>query len=91
MHRCGHLILHWDGGRGGGKDHIEKIDFQELIFAVVNWPNSELYGAIVFIMRYFGLSATNQLAKVSLISGCGFLWIFIQNIKFYGVKLVIMG
>ena len=25
------------------KDHIEKIDFQELIFAVVNWPNSELY------------------------------------------------
>jgi len=24
-------------------DHIEKIDFQELIFAVVNWPNSEFY------------------------------------------------
>jgi len=23
------------------KDNIEKIDFQELIFAVVNWPNSE--------------------------------------------------
>ena len=29
------------------KDHIEKIDFQELIFAVVNWPNSKLYGASV--------------------------------------------
>jgi len=22
------------------KDNIEKLDFQELIFAVVNWPNS---------------------------------------------------
>ena len=32
------------------KDHIEKIDFQELIFAVVNWPNSELYGAFVCII-----------------------------------------
>ena len=31
------------------KDRIEKIDFQELIFAVVNWPNSELYGAFVYI------------------------------------------
>ena len=29
------------------KDHVDKIDFQELIFAVVNWPNSEFYGAIV--------------------------------------------
>ena len=27
------------------KDHIEKIDFQEIFIAVVNWPNSELYGA----------------------------------------------
>ena len=26
------------------KDHIEKIDFQELIFAVIYWPDSELYG-----------------------------------------------
>jgi len=34
------------------KDHIEKIDFQELIFAVVNWPNSELYWASVCIMYY---------------------------------------
>ena len=31
------------------KDYIEKIDFQDLIFAVVNWPNSELYGAFVCI------------------------------------------
>jgi len=36
------------------KDHIEKIDFQELIFAVVNWPNSELYGAFVCIICYIG-------------------------------------
>ena len=36
------------------KDHIEKMDFQELIFAVVNWPNSELYGAFVCIICYIG-------------------------------------
>ena len=36
------------------KDHIEKIDFQELIFAVVNWPNSELNEAFVCIIRYIG-------------------------------------
>ena len=36
------------------KDHIEKIDFQVLIFAVVNWPNSELYGAFVCITCYIG-------------------------------------
>ena len=35
----------------------EKIDFQKLIFAVVNWPNSELYGAIGCIICYFGESA----------------------------------
>jgi len=35
-----------------GKDYIEKIDFQALIFAVVNWPNSELYGAFVYLMHY---------------------------------------
>ena len=38
----------------GTKDHIEKIDFQELIFAVVNWPNSEFYGAFVCIIRKLG-------------------------------------
>ena len=36
------------------KDHIEKMDFQELNFAVVNWPNSELYGAFVCIICYIG-------------------------------------
>ena len=36
------------------KDRKEKIDFQELIFAVVNWPNSELYGAFVCIICYIG-------------------------------------
>ena len=36
------------------KDHIEKIEFKELIFAVVNWPNSELYGAFVCITFYIG-------------------------------------
>ena len=41
------------------KDHIEKIDFQELIFAIVNWPNSELYGAFVSIMHYLDQSATS--------------------------------
>ena len=39
---------------GTTKDHIEKIDFQELIVAVVNWPNSELYGAFVSIICYNG-------------------------------------
>ena len=33
------------------KDHIEKIDFQEIFIAVVNWPNSELYRAIVCTTR----------------------------------------
>ena len=36
------------------KDHKEKIGFQDLNFSVVNWPNSEFYGAIVCIMRNFG-------------------------------------
>jgi len=40
------------------KAHIEKIDFQELIFAVIIWPNSEVYGAIVCIIRYFGYNPT---------------------------------
>ena len=35
----------------------EKIDFQELIFAIVNWPNLELYGAFVCIMHYLEQSA----------------------------------
>ena len=52
---------------------IEKTDFQEIIFAVVNWPNSEFYGAIVCIIRYFGKSATSQLANVFLVAGWGFL------------------
>jgi len=55
------------------KDHIEKIDFRELSFAAVNWPNSEFYGAFVCIICYIGYSATNQLAKAFLILGCGFL------------------
>ena len=55
------------------KDHKNKLDFQELIFAVVNWPNSEFYGAIVCIMHYLDQSAANQLADVFLIVGCGFL------------------
>ena len=44
----------YKGSLGIYKDHIEKIDFQELIFAVVNWPNSELYGAFVCIICYIG-------------------------------------
>ena len=39
------------------KDHLEKIDFQELIFAVVNWPNSELYGA--FVLSWTSLLQAN--------------------------------
>ena len=57
----------------GAKDYIEKIDFQGPFFAVVNWPISEFYGASVCIMHYFDQSATNQLANVFLIAGCGFL------------------
>ena len=41
------------------KDYIEKIDYQELFIAVVNWPNSELYGAFVCIMHYLDQSATS--------------------------------
>ena len=73
------------------KDHIEKIDFQELIFAVINWPNSEFYGAIVSIIRYFGLSATSPLANVFLAAGWGVLQILIQNTRFYRVKQGPMG
>ena len=49
------------------------IDARKVFFAIVNWPNSELYGASVCIMYYFDLSATNQLDNVFLIVGCGFL------------------
>ena len=69
------------------KDYIEKIDFQDPFFAVVNWPISEFYGVSVCIMHYFDQSAKNQLANVFLIAGCGFLQILIQNTRFYGVKL----
>ena len=55
------------------KDYIEEIDFPKTFFAVVNWPISEFYGASVCIMHYFDQSATNQLANVFLIVGCGFL------------------
>ena len=55
------------------KDCIEKIDFQDPFFAVVNWPISEFSGASVCIMHYFDRSASNQLANVFLIAGCGFL------------------
>ena len=43
------------------EDHIEKIDFQDLIYAGVNWPNSELYREFVYKICYIGWSATNQL------------------------------
>ena len=56
------------------KDYIEEIDFQEPFFTVVNWPIAEIYGASVCIMYYFDQSATNQLAIVFLIEGCGFLF-----------------
>ena len=35
----------------GTKDHIEKIDFQDIFIAVVNWPISEFYRTFVCIMR----------------------------------------
>ena len=41
------------------KEHIEKIDFQDIFLAVVNWPISELYGAFVCIMHYLDQSATS--------------------------------
>ena len=66
------------------KDHIEKIDFQELIFAVVNWPNSELYGA--FVCRTYKITG-------NCFPGCG-VWVtvdFDSKYKFEGVKLVPMG
>jgi len=66
-------IIMFSFGWGYNKDYIEEIDFQDPFFAVVNWPNSEFYGASVCIMHYFDQSATNQLANVFLIVGCGFL------------------
>ena len=41
------------------KDHVEKIDFQDIFIAVVNWPISELYGAFVCIMHYLDPSVTS--------------------------------
>ena len=41
------------------KDYIEKIDFQDIFIAVVNWPIPELYGAFVCLMHYLDQSATN--------------------------------
>ena len=49
------------------------IDVQKVFYAVVKWPNSELYGVSVCIMHYFVQSATKQLDNVFLIAGCGFL------------------
>ena len=56
---------------GTSKDHVEKIDFQELIFAVVNWPNSELYGAFVCIICLASLLQTSW-PKFSCFWGVGF-------------------
>jgi len=39
--------------------YIEKIDFQDIFIAVVNWPISELYGAFVCTMHYLDQSATS--------------------------------
>ena len=36
---------------GTFKDHREKIDFQEIFIAVVNWPISEFHGVFVCIIR----------------------------------------
>ena len=33
------------------KDHKAKIDFQKIFIAVVNWPNLELYGAILSVQH----------------------------------------
>ena len=63
-----------------GKDYMEKIDFRDPFFAVVNWPISEFYGASVCIMHNFDQSATNQQANVFLIAG------LIQNTRAHGGK-----
>ena len=39
--------------------YIEKIDFQELVIAVVNRPNSEFDGAFVCVMHFLDQSATS--------------------------------
>ena len=53
------ILLTWGAGLLLGKDLIEKIDFQDIFIAVVNWPISELYGAFVCIMHYLDQSATS--------------------------------
>ena len=55
---------------GDSKDYIEKIDFQELIFAIGNWPCSDLFGAFVSIMHYLDQSATSLLNHVFLAAVC---------------------
>ena len=67
------------------------IDVQKVCFAIINRPNSELYGASVCIMHYFDQSARTQLDNVFLIVGCGFLQILIPNTGFYGEKQGPMG
>ena len=47
-------ICSWDAS----KDYTEKIDFQDIFIAFVNWPISELYGGFVCIMHYLDQSAT---------------------------------
>ena len=69
------------------KDHIEKIDFQELIFAVVNWPNSELYWAFVCIIRSWLVCLQTNRLVFSWFRGVGFCrfllnWFIIK--KFMG-------
>ena len=54
------------------KDHVEKIDIQELLIAVVNWPNSEFYGAFVCIMHFLDQSARYKLTE-SCFPCCGVL------------------
>ena len=59
--------------RGFCKDYIEEIDFQEPFFCCRQLANLRVLRASVCLMLYFDQSATNQLANVFLIAGCGFL------------------
>ena len=55
--------------QSAGKDYEKDIDAHGRFFAVVNWPNLELYGAFSLYDSYFGQSATIKLMHVFMIAG----------------------
>ena len=51
------------------------IDVQKVFFAIVNWPNLELYGASVCIMYFLDQSATKPAGQ--FFPDCG-VWVWVS-------------